>query len=316
MITNGLIVIGKILYIVILFASGIVAKKFKLLSDKGEEDLSKIFTDFFWPSLIFFSICSKLNSEDIINNISLPFLAILTGLVGFFVGYILIKIFKFNGDEKRIFLFHSVFNNFSFMVLPFAILYLPEKGAGLLFISNTGFIILIWTLGVAILNAKATKKEMIIKLLSPGLIITLLSIVLVLFDINKYIPKLLFDVTETLGAPTIPVAMLITGARIYKLGINSLKFNLWNITLGLVRLVIVPAILFAFGLVLKHFFNMGKEVLLIFMLVNIMPVSVNSVTMAISYKSNADLASQGVVFTHLFSIITVTFYILLIQIYF
>ena len=201
-------------------------------------------------------------------------MAILTGLVGFFVGYILIKIFKFNGDEKRIFLFHSVFNNFSFMVLPFAILYLPEKGAGLLFISNTGFIILIWTLGVAILNAKATKKEMIIKLLSPGLIITLLSIVLVLFDINKYIPKLLFDVTETLGAPTIPVAMLITGARIYKLGINSLKFNLWNITLGLVRLVIVPAILFAFGLVLKHFFNMGKEVLLIFMLVNIMPVSV------------------------------------------
>lgn len=313
---NIIIVVSKIFYIVMLFGSGILAKKFNMISDKGEEDLSKIFTDFFWPALIFYSITSKLNASDIINNISLPFLAILTGLVGLLFGFIFIKIFKFEEEEKKIFLFHSVFNNFSFMVLPFAILFLPEKGAGLLFISNTGFIILIWTLGVFILNANSTRREILLKLLSPGLIVTLISIIIVLLGLNKYIPDLAFDVTKTLGEPTITIAMLIAGARIYKLGINSLKFNLWNILLGFLRLVLIPAILFFVAVLLKKFFHLNKEVLLIFMLVNIMPVSINSVTMAISYKSNADLASQGVVFTHLFSIITVTVYVLLIQKFF
>ncbi|HPO49417.1 MAG TPA: AEC family transporter [Spirochaetota bacterium] len=311
-----LIVLSKIFYIVILFASGIIAKKFRLLSDKGEEDLSKIFTDFFWPALIFFSITSKLNRADIVDNVSLPFLAVLTGLVGFLFGFLFIKIFKFKDDERKIFLFHSVFNNFSFMVLPFAVMFLPEKGAGLLFISNTGFIVLIWTLGVFILNATSTKRDMLLKLLSPGLIVTVLSIVIVLADVNKFIPQMFFDITETLGSPTIPIAMMITGARIYKLGVKSLKFNFWNITLGILRLVLIPAVLFFTGLFFKNVVRLNKEVLIIFMLVNIMPVSVNSVTMAISYKSNADLASEGVVFTHLFSIITVTIYVILIRKFF
>jgi malate permease and related proteins len=310
---NITLILSKIIFIISLFAAGFVVKKFGLLSDKGEEDFSKIFMNIFWPALIIYSITAKLNSSDIINNISLPVLGLITGLIGFGVGLIFIKMKKYKGDEKKIFLFHTTFNNFSFMVLPFAIAFLPEKGAGLLFIHNLSFILLILTLGIVILSGSSDLKEVLKNLLSPALLATIFSIIIVLLDLNKYIPKTAFDVLETLGNPTITIAMMIAGARIYSLGLKALKFNFWNVSLGFLRLILIPGILFGIGFLLKYLFHISNEVMIIFMLVNFMPVSINSVGMALNYKSSPDLAAEGVVFTHLFSIITVTAYIILMQ---
>jgi len=310
---NILLILGKIIFIVLLLSSGFLAKKFRFLSDRGEEDLSKIFMNIFWPSLIAFSIMAKLNAGDIINNISLPILGVLTAFTGFIIGSLFIKISKYKEDQKKVFLYHSTFNNFSFMVLPLAVAFMPQKGAGLLFVHNLGLVILITSLGVVILSGNTDVSEMLKNLLSPALIATVLSIIVVLTGYNKLIPKNIFDFMEVLGSPTIPIAMMIAGARIYKLGFKALNFNFWNISLGLIRLIFVPAILFGFSFILKFFFHASNEVLIIFMLVNIMPVSINSVSMALSYKSSPELAAEGVVFTHLFSIITVTIFIILIQ---
>ena len=88
---NIFMVSEKIIYLILLIICGVFVKKFNLVSDKGIEDLSKILIDFFWPVLIFYQITSSLNASDIINNISLPLFALITGIVGYIFGLFFVK---------------------------------------------------------------------------------------------------------------------------------------------------------------------------------------------------------------------------------
>lgn len=308
---NILIVGEKIIYLILLIACGILIRKLNLISDKGIEDLSKILVDFFWPALIFYQITSSLTSSDIINNISLPFFAIVTGVTGYLLGILFVKIFKYQENEKIIFLYNSTINNFVFMVIPFVTLFFPENGLGLLFIHNIGFIFILWTIGVSIFQKEVNFINSLKGLLNPGFITTLIATIITLLGINKFIPKLLFDAVKTIGDPTLVIAMIIAGAQVYKLGRDAIKFNLYNILMAFNRLILIPFVLFILSYLLKDYFS--KEIIVIFMIVNVMPVSVISVSMAIRYNSDPDLAAQHVVSNHLISIITIPVYIMLIK---
>ncbi len=310
---NILITLNKIIFLLILIFAGVLAKRFKLLSDAGEKDLSKLLVDLFWPALVFVSIAGSLNQKDIISNIHLPLFAFITCALGFLAGFIAIKILHYKDGHKKIFLYDCIMNNFIYLVLPFATVMIPGKGAGLLFIHNLGMIFILWTFGIFILKGNIKLKEIPKRLLSTGLIATILAILTVLLKINAHIPKLIFNVLDVMGKPTVPVAMIIAGASIYKLGKNALKFNTWNISLGLLRLIIIPGLLFILTYFLKVYFNLPRETIIIFMLVNIMPVSINSISLAIRFKSSPDLAAQAVVFTHLFALLTIPIYIIMIE---
>lgn len=307
-----LLILSKIGYIMLLFMAGMVAKHSGHLSDKTEEDLGNLVNKLFWPALILYSISTRLDASDIAANWLLPVAGLFTGLLGLGIGLVHAKAHHYQGDSKKIFLFHSTINNFGFMVLPLALAFLPEKGAGLLFMNNLAFIILIWTVGIVILEGRRPIREMLGYLLSPALIVTVLAIVIALAGVAKHTPRLLLDAAETLGAPTVPLGIMLAGARIYTLGFRAMKFNAWNISLAVIRLIIVPAIMFVVAWVMK-LLHCSDESILITLLVALMPTSVVAVSLAISYKVSPDLAAEGVIFTHVFSIVTVTAGIFLIQ---
>ena len=308
-----LIILEKIFFLLSLIGCGILAKKLELISDKGVDDLSKLILDFFWPALIFFQITSALNAEDIIKNISLPFFAILTAVTGLFLGKVIAKIMKYKEEERQLFLYNSTINNFVFMVIPFVELYYPKNGLGLLFIHNIGFILIVWTVGVFLFQGRLSLLQSIKGLINPGLISTFSAILITITGLNGFIPSAVSDIFKTMGTPTVAISMIVAGAQIYKLGRNAFKFNLWNILLGLNRLILIPGILFVLSIFLKNIFDLPREVLGIFMIVNAMPVSIISVSMAMRYNSDSNLAAQGVVSNHLFSILTIPFFILLIE---
>lgn len=295
---------------------GIVVKKVGWLSDKGEEDLNRLILDLFWPALIFSSIVEKLTASDIVDNLVLPLLAAVLCLTGYGLGRIAVKVFGFKDDTEKIFLHQATFNNFAFMVLPFAVTFFPEKGAGLLFIHNLGIIILIWTLGVAIFTGRLSLKETVSNLLTPGLIVTFISMGIALVGGRRFIPPFVFQVADALGSPTVAVSMLLVGARVYQLGRHSFKFNKFTISQGVLRLILVPGLLFLFTMLLKSLFGLSREILVLFMLVNIMPVAINSLNFAIRYKSSPNLAVQGIIFTHLFAILTIPVFLFLIVTFF
>lgn len=304
-------ILEKIFFLLILIGCGILARRFKLLGEQGEKDLSRLLVDLFWPASIYVSIVKSLSAEDIAGNLLLPVSALVTAFTGFAIALLFVKIFKYVNDDKKIFLYHSSINNFVFMVIPFATLFLGERGTGLLYLHNLGYIVFLWTVGVSIMKDKNDKTPIFKRLLTPGLIATVLGVITVFTGLNNQIPEFAISIIDVLSKPLLAVAMLITGSRIYVLGLKSLKFNLWNFNLGIIRLVIVPGLLFLLAIVLRPYIN--DEILIIFMLVNVMPVSLNSISMAHRYNTSTELAAQGIVFTHLFGIISMAVYITLIQ---
>lgn len=315
-VTTVFLVLEKIGFIFVLIASGITLRGLGIITDEGKKSLSGILVNFFWPALIIFSITQRLDAGKVLAAWPLPVLALFTSLTGLVTGIAVSRLFKFSRDEKTIFLYHSLINNFVFMALPFVIAFVPKEGTGLLFIHNLGMIICIWTIGVALLKGSFSIKDTVRLIKVPGLVATIVAILLVLTGGNKYIPDFMNGILEAAGNATLPCAMIIAGAQIYNLGWKSMNFNKWNILLALTRLVIVPAILLVPALVLKHYSLVPDNMLIIFMIVNITPVSLNSVGLAIQFNSSADLAAEGVVFTHVFSILTISLYLPVIRYFF
>ena len=318
-------ILEKIFFLILLIGCGILARRFKLLGEEGEKTLSRLLVDLFWPASIYVSITGSLTAEDITGNILLPVSALITAFTGLGLALLFVKFFRYADDEKKIFLYHSSINNFVFMVIPFATLFLGARGVGLLYLHNLGYIIFLWTVDVSVMKDKKEESSIFKRLLTPGLISTILAVITVFIVdavtagvTRENLPKFLttsssfiFSVIDALSKPLLVSAMIITGSRIYVLGLKSLRFNMWNINLGLIRLILVPGILFILTLLLHG--HVRDDILIIFMLVNVMPVSVNSIGMAHRYNTSTELAAQGVVFTHLFGILTMAVFITLIQ---
>ncbi|MFQ3621811.1 MAG: AEC family transporter, partial [Spirochaetales bacterium] len=281
-----------------------------LVTEQGEKDLSRIMVDLVWPALIFSSITRTLKPEDILDNLSLPFLSMVIHLLGWGIGIGAARIAGYEGDQKKIFLFQATMNNFLLMALPFAEFFYPGKGTALLAVANLGSILALWTLGVSTIAGPLSKRELVGNILSPGMLATLVSILLVLARLNESIPPLVAEVTAVLGQPTLFMGLFVAGARIYELGFKALKLDSYNLLCGTIRIVIVPALCFILALLLKGL--VSTETLVIFMLVSITPASVNSVTMAFKYEVDPKHAAEGVVFTHVFGLGTMTLFVLLV----
>lgn len=305
-------ILEKILYVILLMSTGILAKRAGWLSDRGERELNTMMVDFIWPCMIFSSIVTTLDRDDIIANQALPLLAVVLHLSGFAVGLLICKIAGYRGEAKNIFLFHASMNNFLVMALPFAEYFLPERGVALLAVANLGSILVLWTLGVSLVAGKTDWTTMLRNVcFSPGLIATGAAILCVLCGVNRLIPSLVTDVMAKAGEPTLFFGLLIAGTQIHKLGFKALRFDGWNILVGLTRNIVVPALMLLLMLPLRG--HISGEGLVIIGLVSITPASINSVMLAMKYGASSKLTAEGVIFTHLLAIFTMVGYVYLIE---
>lgn len=306
-------ILDKILFIIILMALGVLVKRLGWVSDQGEKDLSVLMVDFIWPCMIFSSVVTSLTAADITANIWLPILSVVIHLTGYALGLIACRIFGYQGDERSMLLLHAAMNNFFVMALPFAQYFYPGKGAALLAVANLGSILSLWTLGVFIVAGNVGFKQTVKNILCPGMVATVAAILCVFSGINRFIPQLILDVLHLCGQPTMLLGLLIAGTQIYKLGRKALKFNRWNILVGLIRNILVPGLMLCLALLLKG--RLTREALTIFMLISMTPASVNSVTLALKYDSSPNLAAEGVIFTHLLAVASMLGFVVLVEMF-
>jgi len=306
-------IFGKIVFIMLIIAVGVFIKRAGMISDNGERDVSRLMVDLCWPSLIFTSIVGTLQARDILDNAALPLLAVGLHLAGFLVGSLIARPAGFTGARRNVFLFHSTMNNFFVMALPFAAFLLPEKGVALLTVCNLGSTVMLWSVGVTLMAGRGDLRATMRNVLSPAMVATLLGAAFVLTGLNRFIPALLLDVGTAVGTPTLFLGLLIAGTQISRLGVKALKFDLWNILVGLTRNFLVPGLAFAASLFLRGYLT--REALIVFMLIAIAPASVNSITLALRYNSSSELASEGVLFTHLLAGPSMVFFMFLVDRY-
>ena len=107
--------------------------------------------------------------------------------------------------------------------------------------------------------------------------------------------------------------MIVAGSRIAGEGLKALRLDMWNLLIALIRLILVPGVLLGLSLLLWKTGLFAPETLMIFMLVNIVPAGVFSVSLANRYNAAPELMAQSVALTHIIGAGTMFVWFLILQ---
>lgn len=304
----------NVLCIFAMMIPGFLAVKTGIFSRTTTTELSKILVNFIYPCFILYSIISCFTFNELVERWTLPAGSLGIMVTGYFIGLTAIKFLRFRTtDEKKSFLFQSLMNNYSFLPLPLVIFLFGEKGGAALIFSSFGAELSVWTIGVFILHGQKFSLKNLNHLLTPPMISLYCAIffswILSVLKANGYfaghenlVPfaNYTLNTLKMVGAATIPLAMMVAGARIAMMNFSGFSNQrVWILTW--LRLIVIPLAAIS---VLK-LLGLPGDTTKILTIVAVMPTSIASIMMSEIYGGDKDFMTVTVVSSHLFSIITI-----------
>jgi len=234
--------------ITILVGIGIFLYKRGTVDDHTSQKLSTIVMDVCNPALILASLLSgnvTATHHDLLIAMALG-VAFYLGLV--ILGFIFPLIIR-GGKDSRFYTMMTVYTNVGFIGIPVARAILPENAILYVIICNVMYSLLFYTHGIIVMS-NGKEKLNLKKILSPGTIMAVVSLLVFWFDIS--LPPIIANSISYLGNATVFLSMTLLGVGIARSNISSGIKNprIWIYIL--VRMIAVPVALF-FALKLAGF---------------------------------------------------------------
>ena len=221
----------------------------------------------------------------------------------FFVAWWISRTLTADERKRGVFCFMLMFSNCGFMGYPVLGALLGQEAIFYTAIYNISFNILLYTLGIKLLQSGKNQStgfdwKLII---NPGIVASLLGILLFVTGIR--LPEFISDSIESVGNVCTPLSMIVIGSMLSLLSLRKTFGDYKIYILAIVRLLVLPFIIFT---LLKYILKI-EDLWLITIPVIIagMPVASNAAMMAEAYKSDGELASQGILITTLLSCISI-----------
>ena len=305
------IIVSQMTILFLILALGYFIFKIKLVDDNFTKKFSALVIKVTMPAMVLSSVLDlteRQSLKDVLTalGVSVALFAIVMPIVGFFLA----KLFRVKRNSTGLYIFMATFSNVGFMGFPVISALAGEVGLFYAAINNLVFNITVFTLGVWLVNRDKGGENSafdIKLLLSPGVIVSLLAIVV--YFMNIKFPALLCDTIRSVGSITSPSAMLIIGCTLAKMDIKTV-FSDWRLYPWiLIKQIVIPILLWIpLTMVIKN------EILLtVTFILFSMPVANNAVLFANTYDGDAELAARSVFLTTLFSLLTVPICVWAIQ---
>ena len=304
----------NVLCIFLMMVPGFVAVRSGIFSRSTATDLSRILVNFIYPCFIFYSITSCFTFNELVGRWTLPAGSLGIMITGYLIGLVAVRFIKFRtDDEKKSFLFQSLMNNYSFLPLPLVIFLFGEKGGAALIFSSFGAELSVWTVGVFILHGHKFSMKNLKHLLTYPMI-SLYCAVLFSWIVSVFKDYGFFSGHENLvpfsnytlntlkmiGSATIPLAMIVAGARIAMMDFSGFSnARVWMLTS--LRLIVIPLA----ALSILKLIGLPEDTQKILMIVAVMPTSIASIMISEIYGGDKEFMTITVVSSHVFSIITI-----------
>ncbi len=304
------LVSGAIGQIFILGVIGYFLVKKNILTRQGMDLISRLVITVTLPAMIFSQLIRGFSFGLKPAWWIFPLTSFAITLLGFLVGAVFAGLIK-QGEARRQFLSLTSFQNSGYLPLALVAALLSPEEAGLMFIYIflflLGFNLVMWSLGVHFLSHQRNKRFELASLFSPPVLTTVITMLLVGVGGNKFIPEIILKPIKMLGDSTLPLAMFVVGGSLGLIQIRRVRFKLVFLLI-LVKLLILPFL----GLLFIWKFSPPRLFGLLFIIQLAMP-SATSLSLIITYYKREDLLiSQGVLFTHLFSLVSIPLFLSLI----
>ncbi|MFC1657839.1 AEC family transporter [Candidatus Omnitrophota bacterium] len=301
------LVSGAVGQIFILGAIGYFLVKKEILTREGMDILSRLVITVTLPAMIFSQLIQgfSFDLEPAWWVFTLASFAVT--LLGFLAGGIFVSLLE-AGEGRRQFLSLTAFQNSGYLPLALAAALLKPDDKHLMFIYIflflLGFNLVIWSLGVYFLSRKQEKKLELTSFFSPPVLATLITMVLVWIGLNRFIPEVIIKPLRMVGDSTLPLAMLVVGGSLGLIKVSRLQLKP-ILLLILAKLFILPFL----GLLLIWRFSPPRLFGLLMIMQLAMPSATSLSLIITHYKREDLLISQGVLFTHLFSLISIPLFL-------
>lgn len=312
---------------------GLIAAKTKLLNDKLCKGLSGLIVNIIGP-------CMLLNSgfgqkrDDPKSLLLASGLAIFMYALLFVFAYLLPVILKTPKKEKPTYQVMIVFSNIGFMGLPIAGALYGNKAVLYAAIFNFFYNILIYTWGIQTLQkadpacntekasepdsaeasgsgggAKASGSgRRFTGLINPGTVSALAAITAYLLQIP--LPGPVLSAVSSIAGMTAPLSMMVIGYSFSKMNLKSFLADRQLILFSLLRLILIPI---AAVLILRLFVSDPVQIGTFYIMIAT-PVGSLTAMLAELYHGDFSLASRGVAFTTLVSVVTIPLVSMLLRI--
>ena len=292
---------NQILILFILISIGFSIKKVKVVDEKFINNLSTFIIYVTLPALIINSMDYDF-SVDILINVAITFvITCLIYLLMVIIANLIVKKFTVAESKANIYRFLIIFANVGFMGYPVTYVLFGDKGVFLASIYNLVFNIMLWSVGVVIITSqdKQVNKFNYQNLINPGIIAIIVGFTLFITPFR--LPEAIVEALEILGDSTIPLAMIVVGATLAQVKISSIFYNLRLWLIALLRLIILPMLVFLLLMLLP----IDETVAGVIVLLTAMPAATNTAIFAQEFGGDTALASKGIFLTTLFAIVTV-----------
>lgn len=299
---DNIILAFKVVFPILVYVSiGYFFKIIKLYDEKGIKIANDLVFKLFLPSLLFYNIYTT--EIDEIFDMKLILYAVAFILILFVLLMLTVPRFIKENSKCGVFIQGVFRSNFVLFGLPVTNSLMGEGNAGLTSLAIAFIVPLYNVLAVICLESFRKKHINLINILkgiakNPLIISSLLGVVFLVFKIK--LPDFCDNVVRDLSRVATPLALIGLGGSF---AFSAVKDNLKKLTAILsLKLVIVPAIAIFIS---AYIFGFRGASIVTLISVFASPTAVSSFTMAQSMGGDSDLAAQTVVFTSVFSILTV-----------
>lgn len=296
---------NEVIALCLMMAVGIYGRKKNFIDDRVENGLNSILVNMILPMSIINSFYMEYDSTIIENCKKL----IIFSLIIHTAGLVLSKFVFYKAGKKKqpVLRFMITFSNCAFMGFPILGSVYGDMGIFYASIFNTVFHIFVWTFGVALFNTDMSLKESIRNIVRNKAI---WSVIIggVIFLGQIQLPQAINSVVKNLAAVTTPLSMIIIGSMLCASNVKELLNDYTLYLVSLLRLVVIPLIIFA----VLSFFNVDKILIAVPTLIMAMPGAAICPVIANDNDGDGILASKCVFMTNILSVITIPAFMALV----
>jgi hypothetical protein len=293
--------------IFLLAALGYFLIKRNMLGPEGLNALSRLVIEVTLPLMIFCQLIKDFSFALYSNWWIFPLISIAITIAGLIVGSVFLGFIR-GPQHKLQFLSLIAFQNSGYLALALVAALLPSDKLDsmftYIFLFLLGFNLVMWSLGVYILSFTRAKKFELGSLFSPPVIATLVSLILIFFSLNKFIPEAVLKPLRMVGDCTLPLAMLVVGGNLASIHLGHIDKKAMSLMI-LAKLIILPVL--GIWLVIKFKF---PELVGLLILMQLAVPSATSLSLIIThYKKEDLLISQGIFLSHIVSLVTLPLFL-------